>query len=370
MYYIDRTDQKLKRLRDCVIGYRDAGLGVCRLDPEEKNPIYRGWSTVSLDDPDLFDVTDNIGILAGWLSDGGRPGHALVVIDLDAVAAILAADRFLPATGMIEGRPGKPRSHRYYLVPVGSIPPEYVSTAEQSAPAALAAGKHAGPAKQQFRDRDGTLLVEILGSGQQAAAPPSIHPSGEVREWEGGTMGTPAAVPWPDLLAAVRRLAAACGWVPEKPKPVRGGKAASVPQVPNDAKESKGSHVPLSERLRRARQYLTESCGGTGIPGTTAGRGADARCFNLACKLVHGFVLDPDEALPLLEAWGQRDDQTDEDGDWFPWSSAELMHKLRDADLREDRAGRPRGYLLTERDDLPEPDLAALRKHFFGSRVG
>ena len=369
MKYIVSLDQKLKQVRDCVAGYIAAGLAVCRLPPDDKNPQYPGWPTRSLL-PHRFGQATNVGIITGWISDGGRPGHALVVIDLDAVAAILAADSYLPPTGMVEGRPSKPKSHRYYLVPCDTIPATDISTAEQSAPAAQRRGLHPGPAKQQFRDADDRVILELLGSGQQAAAPPSIHPSGEVREWEDGTMGTPAVVPWPDLLAAVRRLANSCGWVPEEPRAVRGGKGAGVPRVSKDAKESKGSPVPVSGRVRRARQYLTESCGGTGIPGTTAGRGADARCFNLACKLVHGFGLDPDEALPLLEAWGLREDQIDEDGDWFPWSSAELMHKLRDADQREDRAGRPRGYLLTERDDLPEPDVAALRKHFFGSRVG
>jgi hypothetical protein len=347
MYYIDRIDQKLKQLRDCFAGYRAAGLGVCRLDPEEKNPLYRGWSTVSLDDPELFDVTDNIGILTGWLSDGGRPGHALVVIDLDAMVAILAADSYLPATGMIEGRPGKPRSHRYYLVPIGSIPPEHVSTAEQSAPAALAAGKHPGPAKQQFRDREGAQLVEVLGSGQQAAAPPSVHPSGEVREWEGGTMGKPAVVPWPDLLVAVRRLAASCGWVPEEPRAGRNDKVAGVPRVPE---------APAAERFRRAKRYMTAACGGTGIPGTQEGTGARAKAFGLASRLVNGFDLDPEEALPLLLAWGQRDDQLDHEGNWFPWDEDELYRFLVDADRKGDHEDRPRGYLLADRDEDDKDD--------------
>src|SRR5436309_1291039 len=141
MKYIDGGDQKLKRIRDCVAGYRDAGLAVCRLVPGQKNPIYPAWPTTSLDDPDLFGPDDNLGILTGWLSDGRRPGHALVGIDLDDPEALSLADRFLPPTGMIEGRKSKPRSHRDFLVPCDSIPDRHVSTAEQAAAAALSAGK-------------------------------------------------------------------------------------------------------------------------------------------------------------------------------------------------------------------------------------
>lgn len=340
MRYIDPAAERLKDIRSSVGEYVAAGFAVCRLTVAEKNPIYPKWSTFGYD-PELFDQEDNVGLLCGWLSEP-TPGNYLVGIDLDALRALGLADQYLPATGMIEGRASKPRSHRYYLVPVSTIPEQQVSTAEQAAPAAVAAGKHAGPAKLQFRDATCRMLVEISGTGGQLAAPPSIHPSGEVREWEGGTMGTPAVVPWPDLLAAVRRLAAACGWTPEKPRPLRGGVAVTGLNVPD---------APTSERLRRAWSYLRDACGGTGIPGTQEGRGARGKAFGLASRLVNGFDLDPDEALPLLLAWGQRDDQLDRDGHWFPWEERELERLLTDADRKGDHEDRPRGYLLADRDE-------------------
>ena len=76
---------------------------MCRPDPAEKKPTYPKWGTRSVE-PGDFQPGDQVGILGGPLSDGNRPGHALVIIDLDTADAIATADEFLPATGMIDGR--------------------------------------------------------------------------------------------------------------------------------------------------------------------------------------------------------------------------------------------------------------------------
>lgn len=203
------------------------GFAVCRLLPGEKRPTYPGWTTRSLA-PDDFGPGDNIGVLGGWLSDGGRPGHALVIIDLDHPDAVARADEFLPATGVIEGRAGKPQSHRYFLVPVDSIPPAHVSQAEQAAPAARAAGKHPGAAKKVFKlAATGKTAIDVIGTGGQVACPPSVHPSGEGREWEGGSPGIPAVVSFSGLWAAVSKLADAIGCKPPKV----GGAGGAATQV-------------------------------------------------------------------------------------------------------------------------------------------
>src|SRR5438045_2304459 len=95
---------------------RQRGFAICKPDPREKKPTYRGWSTRSLE-PSDFAGGDQIGVMAGALSDGGKPGRSLVIIDLDAATAVERADAYLPVTGMSEGRPSKPRAHRYFLVP-------------------------------------------------------------------------------------------------------------------------------------------------------------------------------------------------------------------------------------------------------------
>ena len=108
-------------VRDAVAALRCGGFSVCRIVPGQKKPAYRGWSTRSLE-PHEFAPEDMVGVLGGSLSDAGRAGHALVILDIDDPAAVGLADSKLPPTAMVDGRAGKPRSHRYYLVPLGSVP--------------------------------------------------------------------------------------------------------------------------------------------------------------------------------------------------------------------------------------------------------
>ncbi len=168
---------------------RSAGIKYCLrgwspipLPRAKKTPCYQGWpnSRFTLKEVEQrFMPGDNLGIIPGTASGG------LVDIDLDAPEAVALADRFLPPTDSVFGRPGKPRSHRLYRVePV--------------------------PETKQFRDpSDRSMLVELRADGgMQTVFPPSRHPSGEKIAWDRD--GQPARISERDLLAAVARLAAAC----------------------------------------------------------------------------------------------------------------------------------------------------------------
>ena len=96
-------------VREWARVYQERGLGICKLRPGQKRPNYKKWNRQSLP-PELFRPCDSIGLLSGRLSGD------LVCVDIDCLKALEAADRYLPATGMVEGRPGKPRSHRWYKV--------------------------------------------------------------------------------------------------------------------------------------------------------------------------------------------------------------------------------------------------------------
>jgi hypothetical protein len=89
--------------RPDVVGLIAAGFAVCRPDPLGKRPTHGNWTTGTLAPTDFPPATP-VGIIAGPVSDGNRPGHALVVVDLDDPAALARADDFLPATAMIDGR--------------------------------------------------------------------------------------------------------------------------------------------------------------------------------------------------------------------------------------------------------------------------
>src|SRR5262249_39694612 len=95
--------------------YRARGFALARIKPGQKKPRYKGWTLRSFH-PEGFRETDSIGIL------GGRLSGDLVCVDIDNYDALAVADKYLPPTQMVEGRPGKPRSHRWFRVV--NVPPD------------------------------------------------------------------------------------------------------------------------------------------------------------------------------------------------------------------------------------------------------
>lgn len=341
----------ISELRSAVRDLRDRGLSVCRVRRGEKTPDHPGWPAGSLQ-PDDFSDGDSVGIVCGWPSDGNIPEHALICIDLDHANAVAMADRYLPPTGVEEGRPGKQRSHRYFLVPVRNLTPDDTSTAPVALSGALAAGKHPGPRSRRFAMPDGTEALALKGTGAQAVCPPSSHPSGEIRQWEGGNIGVPAIIEYRDLLAACERLAAAVGCRPGSsgrqnpvgPRPVqmqqpREGRGGTPEQltllVSAQGKESVqvgGRAIGLNERVERGRRYLA------GIPDdglSRSGMGGHATLFRHARILTNDFLIRDRSSLEdLFAEYNQRLRTLSQarPGEGFePWSLDEMAHKLDDA---------------------------------------
>ncbi len=307
------------------------GFALCKPDPEQKKPTYNGWPTCSLEPADVADG-DMLGILGGPLSDGGRPGHSLVIIDLDATDAVQLADNYLPQTGMVEGRPGKPRSHRYYLVPFTSIPDWATSKANQAAPAAKEKKGHAGPFKKQFRHRESqAVVIDFVGTGGQCVCPPSVWVSKDgaqkqLREWEGGEPNEPAVVEFLELWRAVGELASACG--------------ATIPDVmPRTALSVPVTKTP--DVVDRAKMYLAK------MPPAVAGQGGHNATFTAARVAVWGFDLGVDGGFDLLsKEYNPRCEPA--------WSEKELRHKCEDADRVP--FDKPRGYLRDAQRDATSSD--------------
>ena len=115
----------------------------------------------------------------------GEPSGGLIDVDIDHPKSSRLKDHFLPSTGMMSGRPGRPRSHYWYLAD-GTIP---------------------GTRRYQMPDR--AVSVELRSTGGQTLIPPSIHPSGEPYRWEGPkrSWGEPARVPGKTLAVQVALLA-------------------------------------------------------------------------------------------------------------------------------------------------------------------
>ncbi len=155
-------------------------------------------------------------------------------------------------------------------------------------------------------------ILDVLGTGAQCVAPPSLHGSGEVREWENGIMGDPAIVDCSKLYAAAEKLAVECGWKP-KTKPTTATGHGHSPDVVN-----------------RALIYLSR------IPGAVSGAGGHDQTLAAARAIVYGFDLGPSVGFDLL--WNHYNDRCQP-----PWTEAELRHKCQDADTVP--FDKPRGFL-------------------------
>jgi hypothetical protein len=117
----------------------------------EKGPRVPNWQNTDFTEAE-FGADDNVGIRLG------DPSGGLVDIDLDCMEAVKCARSLLLSTQWIFGRKSKPASHYLYTVP--------------------------GMKAEQFKDVDGSVLVEIRSTGGQTVFPPSTHPSGESIEAE------------------------------------------------------------------------------------------------------------------------------------------------------------------------------------------
>lgn len=102
--------------------------------------------------------------------------------------------------------------------------------------------------------------------------------------------------------------------------------------------------MTIIERARR----LIATC-----PPAVSGQGGHSATFRVACALVWGFGLSPEEAMPLMVEYN---------GSCAPpWSQGELWHKLRSA-LSTNHT-QPRGHLVDGDADKGEiPDYVAPKK--------
>lgn len=240
------------------------------LRPRSKSPSRRDWTKLRLN-PEAIPDNANIGIILG------EPSGWLVDVDLDCPEAIELADSYLPPTPVITGRPSALRSHRWYIATNATT--------------------------EKYQDpSDGSMIVELRSTGTQTVVGPSIHPDGEhydVLDAE------PSTVPAPMLAACVKALADAVivkrGVPVSKPKPI----APSQPAADGDFET-------------RAVAYLNA------MPPAIAGSAGHSQTFAAATALVHGFGIEPDRALAIL--------QTEYNPRCAPpWSDRELQHKINQA---------------------------------------
>jgi len=176
--YLPKNKPQNQTLR-AAFKYLERGWSPIPVPRGQKNPNFPGWLEVRLTREELhnrFSHGENIGILLG------EPSCWLVDIDLDCMEAVTLAGLFLPDTGAIFGRPGRPKSHRLYVAE--------------------------GAKTRKFETKADGMIVEIRSTGGQTIFPPSTHQgTGEPIGWD--RENEPSPVTPAELETAVSRLAAA-----------------------------------------------------------------------------------------------------------------------------------------------------------------
>jgi len=158
--------------------------------------------------------------------------------------------------------------------------------------------------------------LDIRGDGGYIMAPGSIHPKTQklYRELESWTLELLHQCPVYDPT-----------WIAcEQSQPKRTTTVAVTTDFASDEHQNRISDIdlPVEQRESMGRRYLES------VPGTQQGTGADRRCTALTMKLLHGFALPVDSVQAMLCEWGQKDDQLDDAGGWYPWTEEDIARKI------------------------------------------
>jgi hypothetical protein len=277
-----------------AMGYLRRGFSVVPQLPGDKHPCVR-WKPFQQRLPTEEE-------LRGWFA---RWPHAGLAVVLGPVSGLLAVD--------VDGDEG----HTALLEKLGGEP---------RAPKVLSGSGQPHRFHLFFRHPDVPTLARYMPWGKQLelrgergiiVLPPSRHKSGNLYRFAPGQSFDDLALPdVPPLI--VEELAARSSRKGARPL---GGPGANADIISI-------ARLPLTAVQRRARRYIAH------IPPAVEGQGGDRLTYTVACRLVLGFGLSVDQALPLLQEYGQRCQSA--------WGQAELLHKL-------ERAGQEpgeRGYLL------------------------
>ena len=161
-----------------VSEYVNLGFAPIPVQFKSKAPVNNGWPELRISHDNLDKYFNghpsNIGILTG------EPSKGLVDVDIDAANALRFAQWFLPPTDCIFGHELKPKSHWVYRVPD--------------------AGTH-----KKFQANGS--IVEVRGNNCVTVFPGSVHPSGELIEFEDRSNFEPSASTWNKLLRAAAEIA-------------------------------------------------------------------------------------------------------------------------------------------------------------------
>jgi hypothetical protein len=280
---------------DVAVSYLQMGFSVVPQLPGGKHPCVK-WKPFQ----------EQLPTPEQWRDWGRRWPHAGVAVVLGPVSKLFAIDVDGPeahetlidklgtepvAPKVLSGS-GKPhRYHLFFRYPSG------VTTLAKYTP---------WHKKLEFRGDRGIIIL-----------PPSLHKSGNAYRFADGRSFDDMKLPQLPALI-IKELA------------TRAERKAAGSRVEGSEPHDRSNILKLEPTAaqQQARLYVAK------IPPAVEGEAGDRLTYNVACRLVHGFGLRVEQALPVLQEYSSRCRP--------PWSEEDLRHKLERA------AAEPgeRGYLL------------------------
>ena len=315
---------------DAAAALRARGFAIVWLRPGEKRPRRRGWNGSS-QEPGDYRPGDNLGLLCGRLSED------LVCVDLDAPGAAGQAGAILPATGMIDGRPGKPDGP--LVVPGDGRAPR------AAGPTGRGRGDRRAEDRPTSRTRAaGRSVLEFKGTGPAGRGPAlALDRGGRARRRVSGTGRTARPVPAPgepaivdcrELFDAGPRAGREPGRAPRSPGRGPDGPAGSPGRPTRTGRDpGPGSTARTADRRRPAAPpaspigSTSPGSSRSGCPRRGAATAGTRPRTAWPARLVNDCALPREPALGLLREYNGRLGREGQE----TWTEAELAHKVDSA---------------------------------------
>jgi hypothetical protein len=179
-------------------------------------------------------------------------------------------------------------------------------------------------------NENGQKIIEVKCDGGYVLAP-GIQSYGEYKHVGGTTVENLCTL----TVAETEMLLAAAKSLDQRSTATDASQQDGEPSDRSHAEAIKAVPIPVEVRTQAFVEHLERS------PGALQGQDASGYCYKLAVVGLWDYACPEQAVMDAMYDWGQRGDQTDQQGSHYPWRSDEIRHKVRDAV----RDGKPEKYI-------------------------